>query len=1171
MAIELNPAFFEHILDQLRGDIAVLDKDHRYMYVNPYAVSDPEMRKWIIGKTDFDYCKYRGLDTKIAEERSRRFKSVMETGQSTEWEEYFVDKNGNPRAFLRRLSPVLDVDGSVMHLIGHGLDVTDRWKLGLELYRSQELFAGILQVAPGPVYLKNQDGCFLMLNDALADLYQRDPKLMIGLRQSEIHPVESEMRLIEQQELRAIETGLLVRAEESFTRSDGSVVWLDTIRMPLIQPDYSIQILGFSTDITERKNKEDLLIESERKLNEAQEVLKSGNYEMKIPSLELTWSKGMYLIWEIDIDTPPDLDLFYKHLHPDDFDVVRKAQSEMQPGNEPWIITYRIITPKGNTKHIEAHSRYTLDPLSGNFRLIGSCVDVTDKVAIEEKLRFSEQRLIEAQEIANSGSWEIYVEPELRIHWSPGMYKIFERDQSLGAPLPDDFYANVFPEDRDMLIRVIDDLIESGEPVDCTFRYKTQSGEQKILFCRGRSGLESAGKIMSVYGTTTDITAQKNTEERLRSSENDLLLAQRIARIGSWSFDQSTRSASWSPGVYSIYERDNSLPALNAEEMMARIHPDDRELLNVKPTDIPSSVEDEKMVRLRVITDKGKWKYIEVRFRQMLVDSGGYRFFGTIMDITDKKLAEDELLRAKNQAEELLKSKENFLANISHELRTPLNGILGMVRLIQKSSLNNAQREYVNVLQHTAGNLLVIINDILDFTKLESGHYTFEESLFNPAVVADTAIQLEMIKAEEKGLVLRHLHIGDTPMPLVLGDPHRLSQVLLNLLNNAIKFTNSGEVVLTHSVLQIDGEKVKVGFAVKDTGIGIPSNMHQRIFESFTQVNTSEFGSGGVGLGLTITRGLIEKQGGSISVKSAPDEGSLFSFEITYKLPDAASLEKEKNSSSVNLKGLKMLVVEDNKVNLFITESMMQSWGVEVDTAFNGEEAFRMASENTYDLILMDIQMPMMDGLEATRRIRNLRNFQRANVPIVAVTANTSRLAQKKLLADGMNDFLVKPFKEEALFKKITINLPSAQTENSKRFPRRRSPVKSAVREPSGKLYDLSLLIRDEPANADFIRKMLVIFLDTIPASVDSMQQFMDLSDYDSVSSIAHKIKPTLEGTGIVSLKDTIRNLELYRDKKRKPRQMQDDIEHLKSVITEVAKELRQEIERLGRPEDSKS
>ena len=1154
--------FFEQVMDQLRGDIAVFDLQHRYVYVNQYAIRDPEMRKWIIGKNDVEYCAFRGINQELAGHRRHHFAEALRTGALQEWEEHVLDKAGNPRAFIRRIFVVNDASGTPEFLVGHGIEITERWIADRELRTSSDLLNSVLQAVPGPVAVKDNQGRFLIANNAMLGLYKVSLEELIGKSQSEFHQYAGEAERFVELESKLIRSGDRDRREEQFTDAMGVVRWFETTRIPFQNSLGDTQLLLFSTDITERREKEFLLMDSERKLNEAQELSKTGSYELVFPNGNIKWSNGMYLIWELDSSVQPTLELFYSQMHPDDIERVVKRQGEMRVGEAPFSIVYRIIVPSGKIKYVEASSKIEPADHPGGMKVIGTCQDVTERILLENELRASEQRLIEAQEIARSGSWEVRFSPQLEIIWSTALFKICERELDEGQPTPESFYAQVSEQDRSRLEKVINDLVDNGIPGEVKYGFRTWAGNDRVFFSRGLVNRDADGNPISVYGTTTDITIEHLTEQRLRSSENQLLMAQEIARVGSFIFDLSTRRAEWSPGMYRIWEFDPELDAPDFETIASVYHPDDLpQMMNLFLNPVVSP--EEKSLDIRIIMPDRRIKHLEIRYKWIIQDGVSQnKVFGTAMDVTEKKESESELLRARRQAEDSVKAKENFLASISHELRTPLNGILGMLRLMQKTNLSSIQREYVDVLNHTSGNLLTIINDILDFAKLESGGYLLEETVFDPAMIADTAFQLQLVKAEEKGLVMRHLHEHSEPIPRVIGDPNRLSQILLNLLNNAVKFTNRGEVLLTHRVSSTEGDSVVLSFSVRDTGIGIPAEMLERIFESFTQVHASGFGGGGVGLGLTITKGLVERLGGTIRVGSTTDVGSVFTVEIPYRKASRESLTPESGPITAGLGELRVLVVEDNKVNLYITESMLQAWGLQVEVALNGEDAVRMADENSYDLILMDVQMPVMDGLEATRLIRKFRNRARASVPVIAVTANTSRLAHKNLIREGMNDCLVKPFREEQLFRKILANihkdnLPSG-TLSKRKFPQRKTP---GVKGKS--LYDLSLLMRDDPGNDAFLQRMLSIFIETIPASVASMEEFHENGDWDMVSSLAHKIKPTLDGTGIISVRETIRNIESFSEKKRSPAQLGEDISTLRKIIDEVVRSFAKEIERI--------
>lgn len=1418
MPFSNKDSFFESVVENLRGDIAILDRQHRYVYVNPYAVKDAEIRQWLIGKTDLEYCLYRGLDSELAHRRRDKFKEAVESRGTVEWEERFVDSEGSNRVFLRRIYPIINTESNeVTYLIGHGLDITERRKIRDELETNRRFTEAVLNTSPNLIFVKDSRGRFLMVNKAVADLFNMTPLAIVQKSNDDVHNNEKELEEYANNDAQVIQSGKSLRIEESFTKPDGETVWYDTIKVPLVEADGSVNVLGISTDITERKRKEGLLKlseqrlvegqeltksgnwirhlkddsvewsaglyriwerdpsegfpsldevmnyilpedhamiydkinsviatgepcefkyrihlptgvkhmqtyakavvddsgivtdvfgsviditeqvlterrlrENEARLNEAQSLAKMGSYELDLVTNSIHYSSGAYLIYELNPDEPlPDPLEFQANIHPDDlvyFDTLweelpnrrerfdtsfryitpsgrlkyihvvnqpeRNDQDELvrvvgtiaditdlklteeallrneqrlneaqelakmgsfdvdlQTGNiewskgmyqimeweekvevsmekfmkmmhpedvhlvdvnfsdlserrEPWTIVYRVITKSGKVKFIEAFSKIVQSSDSIGTHLVGSCQDITEKKTIEEKLRLNEHRLFEAQELSKSGSWIIQLQPEYFLEWSPGTYKIWDQDLDEPAPSAEEFYSRILPADVDKVREAFRILIEEKRPAEVKYRIRSYEGVEKVFFSRGVPEPDLKGQVVKIYGTTADVSEREETERRLREKEQSLLQAQQIAKLGSWFLSLKDYSLEWTDGVYHIWERDLQLPSPTFDELKESMHPDDVEVFEEAIMfTIQSGLE--QTVEFRIRMADRRLKTIEGRGRVVKDDTGAaVKIFGTVMDITERKRVEEELIRARTQAEDSSKAKEYFLANISHELRTPLNGILGMSRLLQKTALNTTQREYTEVLHSTAGNLLVIINDILDFAKIESGTVVLEDVDFDPARVADTAVQLQMFKAEEKDLTLRHLHEGP-PFPKVIGDPYRLSQVLLNLLNNSIKYTNHGEVTLVHRILEETNESVRIQFTVSDTGIGIPYEMQQEIFESFTQVVSSDRKQGGIGLGLTISKSLVERQGGKIWVESKPDVGSSFHFFIPYqKATNVPEKKKSEEYEEMNLGSLKILLVEDNKVNLFITEAMLNDWGFKVDVAGNGLEAIQQLEKNDYDMVLMDIQMPEMNGLEATRVIRKMVNPLKAGVPIIAITANTSRQAHKQFIAEGMNDWVIKPFKDETLYKKIALHIKDKDRLGSniskRKFPQRKRPVVM-----SEALYDLSSLKRDQPENKAFIRRMLTIFVESIPPIVDRMQLHFEKGEMEAVSTLAHKIKPTLDGVAIHSLKDVIRNIEGYRDKKRTSEQLREDLNILQRVITEVVKMFEVEIDSL--------
>ncbi len=404
----------------------------------------------------------------------------------------------------------------------------------------------------------------------------------------------------------------------------------------------------------------------------------------------------------------------------------------------------------------------------------------------------------------------------------------------------------------------------------------------------------------------------------------------------------------------------------------------------------------------------------------------GFFVAATIRDISYEKEIERALIQAKESAEkakqiaeDAMLAKQTFLSNMSHEIRTPMTAIIGFAKVVLKTDLTEKQKEHITAIKTSSDALLVLINDILDLAKVDAGKMTFDLLPFNLKSSISIMLHLFDIKFQEKSLKL--ITKFDNTIPeILLGDSVRLNQIMLNLVSNAVKFTNEGEITVSAILKSEDEDNVNVEFVVADTGIGIPENMLATIFENFEQATTSTARLfGGTGLGLAIVKKLVGKQGGAIEVKSKIGEGSTFSFVLNFKKCKAETplftglTEIELNK---DVKNLKILVVEDAALNQLLIKILLDDFGFERDIAANGKIAIEKLQTKSFDIILMDLQMPEMNGFEATEIIRQKLN---SNIPIIALTADVTEADLAQCKAVGMNDYIAKPIDEKLLYNKI--------------------------------------------------------------------------------------------------------------------------------------------------------
>ncbi len=662
--------------------------------------------------------------------------------------------------------------------------------------------------------------------------------------------------------------------------------------------------------------------------------------------------------------------------------------------------------------------------------------DITELKETEHNLKDQKQRLDLAVSGGDLGLWDWQLETDEIIvneRWAI----------MLGLPLTsleqtkESWYKLIHPDDLEQVKKAVALNITGLQNFyDCTYRMQHTDGSWRWILAHGKVVKRNSDEdALRMVGTHLDITERVGVMEQLQTANQLLEQSADLGKMGGWEIDILNRKVTFSRAVFAIHEIDEShQPSL--EEAISFYAPEARATITTAVTKGMQSGTGWDL-NLPFITAKGRKLWVRTVGQPVMRHGRCEKLIGVFQDITTQKEIEDNLQRANEAAENASRAKSEFLARMSHEIRTPMNAIMGMTQLALEGELNADQRDLLNCVDSAAGSLLVIINDILDLSKIESGHLELVPSDFNIRELVNQTLAQLRVKAINKGIGL--LCEVDANIPQILrGDDVRLRQILINLVGNALKFTDpEGVVILQINLLQDSDADLSLHFCVSDTGVGITEEARRHIFEAFTQADgsiTRRFG--GTGLGLSISKQLVTLMGGEIWVESSLGQGSAFQFTVKLQRTNATRATAEPGPysgaltksrvSDLHLPESTVLLVEDNLMNQKLAVRLLARFGIQVHVANNGCEAVQILEETPsgFDLIFMDCQMPVMGGLEATARIRSLEDGNR-HVPIVAMTANAMTGDREACLEAGMDEYLTKPIdraKLEALLRRYLGN-----------------------------------------------------------------------------------------------------------------------------------------------------
>ncbi len=816
-------------------------------------------------------------------------------------------------------------------------------------------------------------------------------------------------------------------------------------------------------------------------------------------------------------DMDDTLAAWKKLIHSEDIENVNHELDIHISGAMPFYqCEHRLLRKNGQYTWVLDRGMIIARDINGQpVRMVGAHTDISQLKYTELAL---EQRLKQFKSLAGNLPGVLY-EYEFREdgteglrYVSPAMEKIF------GIP-PVDFYNYtqfIHPDDRALIAEKIVHSCNTLQPFYCEARLVVP-GRCLAWYSVTTSFSYIADNGAKIFtGFMMNITERKNTEENIKLKEEKYRRIIANMNLGLLEVDISEK-------ILFANQSFCDMSGYDVEELIQRspadifILGDNRQLMSGKNEDRKRGLSD--AYEIAVVNKRGQARWWLISGAPMFDETGNVTgSIGIHFDITRQKKLEADLTEAREEAEASTRSKEIFLANMSHEIRTPMNAIVGMANQLNKTNLDSQQQFFIDTISSASENLLYIINDILDLSKIEAGKLQVENIGFHPAEVINRTFKVMSMRAEEKGLVITK-NVNDPAIaPVLLGDPFRINQVLLNLVSNAIKFTGKGTVDISCAVVKDRLHSQLLRISVTDTGIGMEASFVKKLFEKFSQEDASITRQyGGTGLGMAITRDLVQLMGGQLQVSSTKGIGTTISFIIEFQKGIPADLpEKEEQKIDAGiLKNKRVLVVDDNMMNRLVAATILKNYGAVITESVNGKEAIDILVKDSVDLVLMDIQMPVMDGVEATGFIR-----QRISkvLPVIALTANAIKGDSEKYVEAGMSDYLSKPYQEKDLVTMVAFWLQMAAT-----LQAGETPVVLTDKSPLFDLSGIKQLGRGEEA---FVKRMVQLFIQQTPGDVTSMIKHYQQGNLKAMGEQAHRVKPVIKYLGILSLTGAIATIE---------------------------------------------
>ena len=1038
-----------------------------------------------------------------------------------------------------RMQPLRQSAPTELLFVGLLEDISEEKQAQLALAESERRYRELTEQVPGVLYRwrKNPDGTFTALYVS--------PKLyeLFGVTSDDAHRIyefihpDDQARYYESVAVATAENSTMPWHFEGRLLVPGRpLIWWRGNATLSYRDAQGAVYSGIIKDITLLKQAEETNRHRQLRQQLALEGLGDGSWEYDFQTLGTVVSSELWELMGYAAEGLPGGARWATYTHPDDIPRVIQYGNKYLAGDTPsFSCEHRLLCQGGTYRWVLNRGLITKRDAQGRPLLMtGICVDITANKRAEGDLMAAALRLSATIDSLQRGI--LLVDEQQRIVQANAAFcRIFRLSQS-----PEQLIGLIGSQVAQLIKGNFTDPEEFLSYVADTTARREPEFDKMVVLSDGRVAQRSfvpvwqEGKSIGHLWKFEDITERHQAEQTLRRQEEKYRGIIDNMQLGLVEMDLNYR-------VKYANQSYCQMVGYTAEELLERplqsliMSETEVEILRGRLPDRQRGILGS--YELEITTKYGERKWLFVGAAPLLdADKQPVGTIGINLDITHQKHLEHSLREAKQQAENSARAKELFLANMSHEIRTPMNAILGMSQLLAKTMLAPRQSNYLHAITTSAQNLLVIINDILDISKLDAGKMTIEQVGFNVARLCEQVEKTMLYKVEEKGL--RFVTKVSPLIPnVVLGDPYRITQILLNLVSNSVKFTEKGEITVECEVAGYFNGQIIIAFSVCDTGVGIDPAYLASIFQEFSQEDSSitrKFG--GTGLGLSISRSLARLMGGEIDIESEKGVGTSSHFCLFLPIGTVNDLPQRKSVAITNpqeLRGKRILLVEDNEYNRMLASSFLHSAHLEVTEAENGQEAVAQARAQAFDLILMDVQMPVMDGFEATRHLREQLGL---TTPIIALTASAINGEKQRCLAAGMNDYLTKPFYEDELMQLVHDwvlrpqgSPPDADVPAPAAAPALPGAPSTSTSTSSTFLYKLDILLDTARGNQKFVESMLKTFINGTYNALRDLNRALEVGSVQGLQGTAHKLRPSLVHLQIqpaVVLMDQLENWE---------------------------------------------